>query len=279
MKKRCKAITKSGNRCKNKSVQNGLCRLHLGSNREVFLKRPIVWIALAFIAAFIGYVVNRVLDHATNNDISIKLNEIANDFDCDQERNIGGPLFKDDIVKNDTLWINYVSGIVNPQGGETTLHWGITRLPIDKSGTDDFRGCVSTFFDKEVRSCSMSVAFDELNNFLVSANIFDVNMNPIAVVEDNYIRVTNCGYFLNFDDNGMEIVDPHLNVVFSLDRISDNDLKFKGILQINGIFYLLNGTPHVLVGNDGNQSKKMDYIRSIPRLFRYTGPNWRGSRL
>ncbi|OWW24058.1 hypothetical protein B4Q04_18315 [Zobellia sp. OII3] len=261
MEKNCKAITKEGNKCSKKVHLFGYCKQHLN------LKKKAIW---TFILLIPGYLLFELLiPYAFQKSIDSyeekpQIN-VVNNFNCESEKLIQAPMFDNDIF-SESLYIT----IANSEKGPFSIGVGNERCIYP-----DTEYCV-LFEDKE-GGCNLKIKINTKGQILLDADLYSVSGVAVGIIRDNYLRLNeDCHFMFNYDDNAVEVVDNHLNVVFSLDRIKYNTLLLRGAIKRGDEYVLMNGSDRMLIGNQDFFDEN-DFL--IPRIFKYTGKKWRGVRV
>jgi hypothetical protein len=108
---------------------------------------------------------------------------------------------------------------------------------------------------------------------LISTKIFDIYQNLLVEIDNNRWWV-NPHYKakLNYDNKGVEVIDDRDNIMFSLDILSNSEIKIEGIYWVGNGFQIFNDNGWV-------QSVPLDYFiknytkltSHFTKLFNYTG--------
>ncbi len=181
----------------------------------------------------------------------------------------------------------------NLQTGEINMNFNSQINENDKVyiiiGGNKFSHTVKALKEKSAKLFSFagrdpfSISLDKDNRMLFSIEVYDIEGNLIAEIENNNWRPNKnfTGKF-NYDDRGFEVIDNKGNVAINFTVSESNKIIIQGIFQfkeIGKIFLCGNNGFNILdMTNIQNFNQEIDGI-NIAKIFRYTGKNWLHSRL
>jgi len=261
MIRKCNAKTKNNTQCSRPIYLFGYCKQHLNLKKKAFWAILISIVSYLLLQLIIPHIFNKSLENFEKNNSGI----IVNDFNCETEKLIQAPIFENDIFTQ-SLYIT----IANSQKGSFSLG-------IGKSGCISPNTEYCVLYEDDQGNCNLIMKVNEQGRILLDADLYDPSGLAIGVIRDNYLRLNeDCHFMFNYDENAIEIVDNLLNVVFSLEKVDYNRLLLRGIYKRGRSYLFMNGGDYMIKVNDANEVDRKKFI--IPRLFRYTGEEWRGVR-
>lgn len=247
-KKWCRVREDDGH-CLNYAYKFGYCRKHY-YNR-------IKWLRGGLIAIVIWTIVELF--------IPITIGGWLNNLIWPKER-FGGILFEKGVMEPE-IKFKFAVG----QDGKPS-YFITTKISSDESR------CIIGKLIPDNEPCTLSYKISEDGEFLLTAKLYDIEGKPVTIIKDNYVmEIDPNRYRYNYDDKGMEIVDNHLNVIFSLNLLEGNMVEMRGILKYSDKRMIIKGDTTMLLQAD-SAKKDYRYWESIPRLFEYTGDDWKGKR-
>ncbi|MCR9264554.1 MAG: hypothetical protein NXH86_10375 [Flavobacteriaceae bacterium] len=249
IKRWCKVREEDGY-CLNYAHKFGYCRKH-------YIKR-IKWLRGGLITIVIWIVLELF--------IPITIGGWLNNLIWPKER-LGGIIFERGIMEPE-IKFKYSVGLDGKPGYFVTH-----EIPSSLSS------CIIGKLIPANELCTLSYRISEDGEFLLTAKLYDIEGLPVTIIKDNYlIDIDPNNYKYNYDDRGMEIVDKHLNVIFSLNLLNSTTVEMRGILKYGNSRMIIRGDSTMLLQSD-DVEKNYGYWASIPRLFEYTGEDWKGKRI
>ncbi len=256
MTNKCKAKTKSDVQCKKPIYLFGYCKQHLNLKKKALL----MLIISIFTYIILQLIIPHIFTKSVENFEKSNQASVVNDFNCELEKVIQAPIFESDIF-NESLYIT----VANSEKGPFSLGIGESNCVFP-----DTDYCV--YYQDNQGDCNLSMKVNKQGEILLNANLYDASGIAIGIIRDNYLRLNeDCSFMFNYDENAVEIVDNHLNVIFSLEKVDYNRLLLRGIYKFGSEYLVMNGGDMMMKIEEKKNINRKLFV--IPRLFNYTGKN------